>query len=270
MSSSSGKGGKGNGSQQQNGGFVFEKAGAGGGGAGGPRKRRGPKQKGAGTIRKSKGEITSGGVTIKEWQRTPKQLIQQYAQSNKRPRVQYRSARSSPGKFKILVVLPDGKNSEKDFRVTSNEEFKTKSEAEQASALLALFKLDGARQYEMKLPEPYRTAWLKLCGRDAGPSAAESTANEFACNFCDKTFKKEHGLTIHRKREHADAIKQAEEEATEAAALLGESGAAASAAGGSGGAKAAAAGPAKASAAAPAPAAFSASWTSSVAKEPKK
>lgn len=222
MSSSTSGNGRSNGSNQQQGGFTFEKNCP--GGAGAPRRRRGPKQKGVETIMKSKGPTVHSGITIKEWQRTPKQLIQQYAQSNKRPRVLYRGARSAPGMFKSLVVLPDGKNKEKDFRVTSNEEFKSKSEAENASALLALFKLDGTRQYERKLPEPYRNAWLKLCGRDPGPSAAKAgpAVDEFTCDFCVKTFKKEHAIAIHIKREHAEAIKQAANEESEAAALLVE------------------------------------------------
>ena len=43
-----------------------------------PKKRaRGHKQKGAGTVMKSRGEITVSGIVMKEWQRTPKQLLQE-------------------------------------------------------------------------------------------------------------------------------------------------------------------------------------------------
>ena len=34
----------------------------------------------------SRGEVTHGGVTMKEWQRTPKQLINEYCQKEKRPK----------------------------------------------------------------------------------------------------------------------------------------------------------------------------------------
>ena len=70
-----------------------------------------------------------------------------------------------------------------------------KVEAEHAAALLMLHQVDGSRQYERKLPEPFRTAWLKLCGRadplEGGKGAA--AAPEFVCEECGKGFKKEHG-----------------------------------------------------------------------------
>lgn len=40
---------------------------------------------GAGTVIVSKGDITVGGITVKEWQRTPCKLLEEYCQANKRP-----------------------------------------------------------------------------------------------------------------------------------------------------------------------------------------
>jgi len=51
-----------------------------------PQKARGHRQKGAGTVVTSRGEVTAGGMVLKEWMRTPVQLLHEWSQSQKRPR----------------------------------------------------------------------------------------------------------------------------------------------------------------------------------------
>lgn len=70
-----------------------------------PKRARGHRQKGAGTVVSSRTEREVAGMTIKEWQRTPMQLLDQYAQQQKRPRPQYRKMRADPGKEKYVLQL---------------------------------------------------------------------------------------------------------------------------------------------------------------------
>ena len=188
-----------------------------------PRKRKGPKQKGAGAIVRSKGDVQANGITIKEWQRTPKQLLLQFTQNQKRPNPLYKQARAGgPERFLFRVVLRDPKGvREKDIVVCPTKDFGDRIEAEHAAALLALHLVDGERQHEKKLPEPYRTAWLQLTGRLEEASAAEEAAAGAAapstegltCEHCGKSFKKEHGLKQHVKREHPAPPKPPPDEA---------------------------------------------------------
>jgi len=151
---------------------------------------------------KSRGEFETQGLTIKEWQRTPKQLVSEFCQGQKRPRPLYKQTKGEG--FRCRLVLPDPKgNSEKDIVLCTAESFETQVESEHAAALLGLKHVDGERQHEKRLPEPYRTAWLLLTGRKEGKLAPSKETFDFICEFCQKGFKKEHGLTIHVKREHA-------------------------------------------------------------------
>jgi 2-polyprenyl-6-methoxyphenol hydroxylase-like FAD-dependent oxidoreductase len=50
---------------------------------------RGHKQKGAGTTVVSKGDVKRDGLEIKEWQKTPKQLLSEYCKAEKRPPPRY-------------------------------------------------------------------------------------------------------------------------------------------------------------------------------------
>ena len=96
-----------------------------GAGAGGPRKRT-HKQKGAGTIVKSRGTVTNAGITMKDWQRTPKQLVHEFCQSQKRPRPFFNRAQAPPGKFRFRVCLPDPKKKEKNIDVATAQFFGSK------------------------------------------------------------------------------------------------------------------------------------------------
>jgi len=170
---------------------------------------------------RSRGPVTAHGVTVQEWQRTPKQLLNEACQSLKRPRPQFRRAPCrAEGRFRARLVLPDPRNvSEKDIVLCPVEDFETRMEAENAAALLGLHALDPSRPHERRLPEPYRSAWLALTGnsnsKDAqAPSKAkkkssgnsEAAEAQYACRFCGKAFKKEHAEKGHVKQMHAEDV----------------------------------------------------------------
>lgn len=196
---------------------------------------------------KSRGEFTAQGITIKEWQRTPKQLLNEFCQAQKRPKPIFKKAPCrEPDHFRTRVILPDPKGkTEKDIVLCTVEGYPELTASQHASALLALKQVDGARQHEKRLPEPYRTAWLAMGGGDAGKpdsndgnkpeskrakkvreaAEKEAAADNFSCRFCDKSFKKEHAVAIHIKQMHAAEVAaelKAEEEAdAELAAQFG-------------------------------------------------
>lgn len=170
---------------------------------------KGHRQKGAGTMVVSKGPVQRDGLELKDWQKSPKQLLSEYCKAEKRPAPRYvGSGPAQPNKFLLRVILPDPKDQkEKDLTfVPKDAAFDSQFQAEHAVALLALAKLDGPRAHEMKLPEPYKTAWLNLVGRkaDAGTAAAaeQATAEAFPCPSCSKSFAKPHALEHHQKKEH--------------------------------------------------------------------
>ena len=69
-----------------------------------------------------------------------------------------------PGRFCLTVRLPDAKNKDKDLYFNPEQSFKSKVEAEHAACLLALFHFEPTRPHEKRLPEPFKSMWLSLCG----------------------------------------------------------------------------------------------------------
>ena len=182
---------------------------------------KGHKQKGAGTVVVSKGELVKrDGLEIKEWQKTPKQMLKEYCQSSKRPLPIYHQLSASEGKYLSQVVLKDPKDQrEKDIKLVPKDlTFESLAAAEHAAALLALHKVDGTRSYEFKLPEPYRSAWLKLTGttdRDCSSKSISVLKDTHSCEICGKDFTKKHGLEDHKKKEHASTKKMTEIQSSE-------------------------------------------------------
>jgi ATP-dependent RNA helicase DHX57 len=175
---------------------------------------KGHRQKGAGTKVIGKTEVKRHGLEIKEWQQTPKQLIEMWAKNLKRPKPRFEKISSSKG-YLVRCILPDGKNSDKDLIILPTTAFENDIEAEHGVALLALAKVDSTRQHELKLPEPYRTVWLKLVGREKNdgnnnnnnndeedPSSSTTPELSFKCEKCGKTFEKAHSLQTHVKSMH--------------------------------------------------------------------
>lgn len=132
-----------------------------------PGRGRGGTRRGAGNTRivSSRGDIKAGGITIKEWQRTPVQLLHEYAQHEKRPKPRFDPLRAEEkGKKKFRVVLQDPKKpgSDKDLLFTPQECFDDTNEAKHSVALLALSYVRKNMPLEKKLPEPYKSMWLDL------------------------------------------------------------------------------------------------------------
>ena len=144
---------------------------------------------------------------MKEWQRTPKQLVHEYCQKQKRPRPWYNKANGKPAKpggsgtCRVWLTLPDPKKKEKSLKFLTEQGFKSTLEAEHAVALLALKHLGESIPHERKLPEPYRTMWLQLVGRADSAAASASSVP----------------LNKKGKKKAAWKIKQEEEESRKAA-----------------------------------------------------
>lgn len=125
---------------------------------------KGHKQKGAGTVVVSKGqEVSRDGLTIKEWQKTPKQLLREYAQSEKRPLPKFITSEKN-GKFSTKVVLADAKgNSKLDIVLTPDVSLDSSVESEHAAALLGLHKVEPSRGKKGLCLVPCAMNSLDLC-----------------------------------------------------------------------------------------------------------
>ncbi|KAA0176650.1 hypothetical protein FNF27_01931 [Cafeteria roenbergensis] len=132
------------------------------------RKPRGHRQKGAGTTITSRGDVTVGAITMKEWQRTPKQLLHEWTQRDKRPRPKFSKLRArpgdDPGQIRCRVIVQDQKRpgTDKDLLFMPNQSFPDEATAQHAVALLALYQLAPLQPLERKLPEPYAAMWLAM------------------------------------------------------------------------------------------------------------
>jgi hypothetical protein len=122
-----------------------------------PRPPKGHRQRGAGSVQVDKGPVEKDGITIQSYQRLPTQLLQQWTDKQKRPKMQFRTVSpGGAGLHRLEVVLPDAKNSSKDLHYCPAESFAAAAQAKEFAALLALMDLQPTLPLERKLPEPYR------------------------------------------------------------------------------------------------------------------
>lgn len=70
---------------------------------------RGHKQKGAGTVVVAKKEVVAMGLVLKEHERTPMTLLQEWCQREKRPRPRYDLLENKDGKVRYRLVVQDAK-----------------------------------------------------------------------------------------------------------------------------------------------------------------
>ncbi|KDO33210.1 hypothetical protein SPRG_02022 [Saprolegnia parasitica CBS 223.65] len=170
-----------------------------------PAKRaRGHRQKGAGTVATSRGEQVRQGVSCKEWQRTPMQLLREYCQSVKRQQPHFHEVHTnSDAEFRIRCILPDAKSRDKDLIFCPAQSVDTSiDDAKHCAALLALYYVEPTRPHERKLPDPYRDMWIAMCPapepakKDAGktgkkvkvlPVAAPATPVAAAASTTDES-----------------------------------------------------------------------------------
>lgn len=147
------------------------------------------------TVTAKQPHVTADGIVVKEWQRLPKQLLQEYCQAQKLNKPIYARShihtnherqhdadtaeQSAPsngagGAHRIRCIIPDKKGVKaNDINVVSNETFNTVSEAEHMSALLMLHTLTPTIPYDRKLPAPYDLAWKSLS--TASPSVTSNS-----------------------------------------------------------------------------------------------
>ena len=105
------------------------------------------------------------GVTtepMEEWQRLPKELLQNYCQKEKLQKPVYQVIKGSgQGRdYLCRAILDDGKKRKMIY--PSNIAASQQINAEHFAALCALFNVTPNSPREKMLPEPYRSAWLKF------------------------------------------------------------------------------------------------------------
>ncbi|GKY91476.1 hypothetical protein MPSEU_000119900 [Mayamaea pseudoterrestris] len=111
---------------------------------------------------------TQAGTKLEGWQALPSTLLDEYTRKQKRPHAKYASISangSSSGngdekKYRYRVILPDPKQSDKDFMFAPVQAVANVEQAKEEAALLALLHLTPNMPHERKLPEPYRQTWL--------------------------------------------------------------------------------------------------------------
>ncbi|MES1914125.1 MAG: hypothetical protein MHM6MM_006248, partial [Cercozoa sp. M6MM] len=136
-----------------------------------PKKKRTRKPKGfknQGIVARGPREI--GGFTLTESQKLPEQLLREHCQKKQRPRPIFKRTRSPKDTFcfRVIVRMSHTPGKEDDnVTVVTRESFPQERLAKESAALLALYALEPQRRYEMKLPEPFRSAWLALQGESA-------------------------------------------------------------------------------------------------------
>ena len=135
-------------------------------------------------------ERVVSGVVIKEWQRTPKKLIEEWCQRQKRPRPVYSRASKKDqkhsdhsaegtGDVRCWLTLPDPKKTDKlVLKFLTEQGFSSNLEAEHASALLALHHINPDIPHERVLPEPHRSMWLQLVGRQDNDTGADKSVGD--------------------------------------------------------------------------------------------
>ncbi|KAF7457154.1 putative ATP-dependent RNA helicase DHX34 [Cryptosporidium felis] len=132
---------------------------------------------------------------MKPYMRTPKLLLNNYCQKEKRPKPVYRRLVGTKGMFRYAVVLNDPKGREENsLHFETKESFFNSDLAQHYAALLALWYLESSRPLYKLLPFPLDEAWRSMETND--PVVTRS--NEFVS-------KKERSLC-----EEMEARKQAE------------------------------------------------------------
>eukprot|EP00439_Symbiodinium_sp_Y106_P022785 s428_g2.t2 len=136
------------------------------------------KRGGAGTEYKDKpAEQKKDGTVVKSYQRMPTQLLQEWAQGQKRPKPEYSWARPfERGKCRSKVILPDGKDTAKSLEFEPNRDAETPYASREEAAMVALLKLCANLPLERKLPDGYRETWLEAISGGAAEAKAKAKA----------------------------------------------------------------------------------------------
>eukprot|EP00980_Cylindrotheca_fusiformis_P005590 scaffold1184_cov132-Cylindrotheca_fusiformis.AAC.11 len=102
-----------------------------------------------------------GQTQVAQWQRLPSALLTDFCKKQKRPPPKFKSLLKdqNKSKFKVRVIVPDGKDSNKDLIIVPAKPVANEEQAKEESSLLALLQLTPNLPHERKLPEPYKTTW---------------------------------------------------------------------------------------------------------------
>eukprot|EP00526_Cylindrotheca_closterium_P003295 CAMPEP_0113647716 /NCGR_PEP_ID=MMETSP0017_2-20120614/25277_1 /TAXON_ID=2856 /ORGANISM="Cylindrotheca closterium" /LENGTH=1482 /DNA_ID=CAMNT_0000559827 /DNA_START=29 /DNA_END=4477 /DNA_ORIENTATION=+ /assembly_acc=CAM_ASM_000147 len=142
---------------------------------------KGHKQKGASGQVSSAGkqaQTTAVGQTnVAQWQKLPSTILRDYCQKQRRPPPKFKELLNDHTKtnFKVRVIVPDGKDSNKDLILRPARPVGNEEQAREEASLLALLQLTPSLPHERKLPEPYKTTWLAAV--QAQKDAQESRNN---------------------------------------------------------------------------------------------
>lgn len=113
---------------------------------------------------------------MKPYMRTPKLLLNNYCQKEKRPKPVYNKLAARNGMFRYAVIMNDPKGNEDDsMRFETKESFANSDLAQHYAAMLALRHLDGSRPLHKLFPPPLSEAWQSMDTK----SPLVSRANEF-------------------------------------------------------------------------------------------
>ncbi|CUV07094.1 unnamed protein product [Cryptosporidium hominis] len=100
---------------------------------------------------------------MKPYMRTPKVLLNNYCQKEKRPKPIYNKLVANKGMFRYVVILNDPKGKEENsMRFETKESFINNDLAQHYAALLALRHLEGSRPLYKLFPAPLDEAWLSM------------------------------------------------------------------------------------------------------------
>ena len=125
-------------------------------------------------------------ITLKEWQRLPKTLLQQFCDRRKVPKPEFQTYRRG-GELYCKATLRVDKDSNKethDCPVPGG----SSQDASHRAALYALFQIDSSVPHYRVLPEPYRSLWTEWQASPPRPLAKsereEPRPNDWICPGC--------------------------------------------------------------------------------------
>ena len=101
-----------------------------------------------------------GNTTVKQWQKLPSKILEEWCKKEKRPRPICKSVGKQRSLFSFRVILPDPKKKERDMMFTPKEGCENEEQAKEEACILALLNTSPKIPHERVLPEPYRTTWL--------------------------------------------------------------------------------------------------------------
>jgi len=134
---------------------------------------KGHKQKGGGQAATvgTAAKITSVGcVEVKQWQKLPSKILQEWCKKEKRPRpITFPISTKGGSLFRYQIILPDAKKKERDMKFAPLNGCNNEEQAKEEACILALMNTTPTLPHERVLPEPYKTTWLNAIEASTKP-----------------------------------------------------------------------------------------------------